>query len=294
MLKRKQLKIITKFTTVEQDIEILEVQKETEEAEKYALRKVSRRECSVDDFKSEVELHRKVMDHPNVIKIIDYFADSRFMYCLLEHPYGIGGPKGPRGNLLEDYVLPIFGEERERTVSKILKQLITVIKDLHQQKIFYLNLSNDSVLMFNNVPKLCDFSLATELNDTEFIYEEELGRIDYESPEIIKYKGFRDSHDIWTIGILAYELMFEETPFESEKRSVMKKNILACDIDFPDCSDDFRDFVSKILVRIPSDRLTLDQMLEHPWITKYNKKKRKKRKKRKKKNTQLEPEIILS
>ena len=76
--------------------------------------------------------------------------------------------------------------------------------------------------------------------------------------------------DNWCIGILAYEFVVGHPPFESESRVATVERIRACELHFPShVSDLAQDFIRKLLVVNPQERMSLHDAMEHPWIKKY-------------------------
>jgi aurora kinase len=76
--------------------------------------------------------------------------------------------------------------------------------------------------------------------------------------------------DIWGLGILCYEFCCGNPPFEADSNDETYKRIRTIDLKFPDhMSPEVRDMVSKILILNPKERLTLDEIENHPWILKY-------------------------
>jgi len=73
--------------------------------------------------------------------------------------------------------------------------------------------------------------------------------------------------DIWSLGILCYEFLVGCPPFEAEDHQATYDRIKRIDLKFPDfVSMEARDLISNILTYKPSQRLTLDQIENHPWI----------------------------
>lgn len=120
--------------------------------------------------------------------------------------------------------------------------------------------------------KLSDFGWSThtpEHNRNTFC-----GTLDYLAPEMVSHQTYGRSVDIWSVGILAYEFMNGSPPFESNTQEQTFERINSLNLTYPEhMSDSAKDFVSSILKINTSERLTLHQMLEHPWIElrKYHK-----------------------
>lgn len=280
ILKRKNLEITNVFET-DTVYDIVKL-RHTETGKRFIGKRNMRKNIFRDEWIAEMELY-KTMDHPNILPFVENFGDARHVWCLSQHTK-------THTDLLADCDFPFFGEDRERAVSRIIGQIVLALKYLHEKReIAYMNLCNESVVVCEtSTPKLYDFSLAEKVKQSEPFYYEDLGRYDYESPEIIKYKPFLFSHDIWCVGVLTFELMFNETPFFDEKASVCRQKILECTINFPeDASEDLQDFIKAILKRSRTERLSLDQMLTHPWIRKFKRKRKKRKGKKKKKKKTL-------
>lgn len=77
--------------------------------------------------------------------------------------------------------------------------------------------------------------------------------------------------DVWSVGVLCYELCTGHAPFESKKsRQETYRNILNVDLKFPKyMSDEVKDFIQNLLIKKPEDRMNLEDALHHPWIKKY-------------------------
>ena len=113
--------------------------------------------------------------------------------------------------------------------------------------------------------KLADFGWAVyapKTKRTTFC-----GTLDYLSPEMAGGKSYDYKSDNWAIGVLAYEFLTGNTPFEKPTKNDTIKCIKKADIKYPDhMSDEAKNFVKKLLRRKPEKRMELKDALEHEFL----------------------------
>lgn len=96
------------------------------------------------------------------------------------------------------------------------------------------------------------------------------GTLDYLPPEMIDRKEYDSNVDNWCIGVLTYEFLCGEPPFVANDRYTTYKRIRSIDLRFPmHVTPPAQDFIRKLLVFEPKDRLPLSEIKNHPWIKKY-------------------------
>lgn len=73
--------------------------------------------------------------------------------------------------------------------------------------------------------------------------------------------------DMWSLGVLIYELKHGKTPFRGETSEDTKKNILnkVCEVD-PSCSADLTSLIHQLLVKDPAKRLNIHDLRQHPFF----------------------------
>lgn len=92
----------------------------------------------------------------------------------------------------------------------------------------------------------------------------------YLAPEIISGRGHDEKVDIWCIGVLLFELITGLPPFTGKDLDTLNFNILHLKISWPkDINQDAKNLITKILKIEPSQRISLEEILKHPFITKY-------------------------
>ncbi|OMJ78588.1 hypothetical protein SteCoe_21568 [Stentor coeruleus] len=211
---------------------------------------------------SEIKIHRSV-HHKGVVNFEYLFEDSENIYILLE--------LCSNGNLNEK--LKRRGKFTELEAQCYLIQLFSVIKYLHTLKIVHRDIKLSNLFLNDSMElKLGDFGLATKI---EFDGERKrtmCGTPNYIAPEILDSRlGHSYEVDIWSFGIVAYAMLIGIPPFQSEDARATYKRIQDNNYSFPDTehiSSEAKDLISSILQTDPSARLTLNQIIDHPFFNK--------------------------
>lgn len=93
------------------------------------------------------------------------------------------------------------------------------------------------------------------------------GTLDYLPPEMVEGQAHDKSVDIWSLGVLCYEFLVGSPPFEAQGHSETYRRIAKVDLKFPAfMSGPAKELISKLLVKDPAHRLSLREVVEHPWI----------------------------
>jgi len=100
-----------------------------------------------------------------------------------------------------------------------------------------------------------------------------VGTHSYQAPEILMNVPYTNSVDMWAFGVSIYVLLSAKKPFpkEGQNRALQRSKILNGEYDFygeawRHISDDAKDLISKAIQIRPSDRITAEEALEHPWM----------------------------
>jgi serine/threonine protein kinase len=97
------------------------------------------------------------------------------------------------------------------------------------------------------------------------------GTLDYVSPEIVLGDEYGEMVDVWSVGVLCYELCTGHAPFESSKsREETYRKIVNVELKFPKyLSDDVKDFITRLLIKNPENRMSLTEAMGHRWVKRY-------------------------
>ena len=105
-------------------------------------------------------------------------------------------------------------------------QILYAIKFLHENKIIHRDIKPENILLFEeNTVKLCDFGWAIQ-TDKKLPPDSFFGTVEYMSPEIINHKSYDKKMDLWTLGILLYELIHSFSPFRPKKKEFSEDEVI--------------------------------------------------------------------
>ena len=214
-------------------------------------------------FRRELEVMYKI-HHPNAVKLFCHFENNHYCYFIMEYI--------SKGNVYNLLTLNKKKQLATKVVASIIKDVISATYFLHNMNppIIHRDIKPENVLLNDGiVAKLTDFGWSNYIEE-EKERKTVCGTPIYLAPEIIKEKGHDEKVDIWCIGVLLFELMTGSIPFQGKDIESLKNNILHLKITWPkEMNKDAKDLISKILKLDPSERITLEEMLEHPFFTKY-------------------------
>ncbi|XP_053325227.1 serine/threonine-protein kinase PLK3 [Spea bombifrons] len=208
---------------------------------------------------NEIELHRD-LSHKHVVKFSHYFEDAENIYIFLEicSRKSLAHIWKARHTLLEP------------EVRYYLKQIISGLKYLHLKGILHRDLKLGNFFINENMElKVGDFGLAARLEPLEQRKKTICGTPNYLAPEVLYRQGHGPESDVWSLGCVMYTLLCGTPPFETSDLKETYRCIKQVKFTLPAClSSAARHLIVGILKRSPSERLTLDQILEHEFFTK--------------------------
>lgn len=169
------------------------------------------------DFSNEEELRRRFqrealsttsLAHPNIVNIFDVGEDGAIHYLVMEYV---------PGETLKEYIIEHSPVSPERAV-EIMKQLTSALAHAHHNQIVHRDIKPQNILIDaeGNV-KISDFGIAMALSATSYTQTNSvLGTVHYLSPEQARGGTANKKSDIYSLGIVMYELITGKLPFSGE------------------------------------------------------------------------------
>ena len=154
----------------------------------------------------------------------------------------------------------------------IFKQIILGIQHIHNNRIVHRDIKLDNILIdLDNKIKICDFGVSERVNNNEKMFEQ-CGIPTYIAPEILKGKGYEGYKvDIWSAGVVLYAMLSGTVPFKGNNIHELHQLILKGDyIPLNDISQDAAHLIKSILEIEPKKRISIHQILSHPWLIDVN------------------------
>lgn len=190
---------------------------------KYAIKQINLSKISSIDHENilkELEIHSRV-NNSFLVRLVDFWKEGSIVYLVLE--------LCSKGNL---YHYMNHNRLSEIEIKKFFMHTAFGIKYLHSQGVIMRDLKPENIVLDENMnAKLCDLGWASFMKDTAYC-SIKAGTYAYMSPESLQGVLQNEKSDVWSLGILLYELYYNKEPFSGRSCLDMLKTIKTNEIDF--------------------------------------------------------------
>ena len=211
----------------------------------------------VDQMNREIEI-MYILNHPHCLRLKNHFEDDTNFYLVM--------PLAAKGQLYR--VLRKFRKFDERTAAQILRETISALQYLHQfnPPIIHRDIKPENLLLNEGGRVLlADFGWSNFSDGG--VRKTFCGTPEYIAPEMLLKKGHDTRVDIWSVGVLMFELLAGYSPFVAKNNQDLYQNIRRLKIQWPkDMQPLAKNLIGKILKLNPLDRPSLQEILDHQWF----------------------------
>jgi len=210
----------------------------------------------------EVQL-LKELDHPNIMKLYEFFEDSGYFYLVGELYTG--------GELFDE----IISRKRfsEVDAARLLRQVLSGITYMHKNKIVHRDLKPENLLLESKNKeaqiKIIDFGLSTHFEGSKKM-KDKIGTAYYIAPEVL-HGTYDEKCDVWSVGVILYILLSGCPPFYGSNEYEILKRVETGKYSFNlpqwrKVSESAKDLIRRMLTYVPSMRISAREALEHEWM----------------------------
>ncbi len=225
---------------------------------------------TINIIEDEIKIIHIIMKnpHPNIVDCYDVIRANKEIYIVME--------LCDSGDLRSILRRPI----REKYVQFFFSQLSSGLQHLETHGIVHRDIKPRNILLTNSrrILKIADFGFAKTSEDT-IMFETICGSPLYMAPEIMKRNSYNNQTDLWSIGMMLFEMLFGFHPFQDCKSiPELNKALNTRKIQIPPpntknitVSDECLDLLHKLLQVDVKFRITWKQFFNHEWLTVYQK-----------------------
>ena len=243
--------------------------KNMKDNKEYAIKYISKekmKSVGVDGsvIQREIDIHIRIT-HPRIIKLYSFLEDKYNYYLALEY--------APKGNLYQ-YIQKKKGMP-EAEAFKYFIQVASAIYFLHKNGYIHRDIKPENILIDNNFDiKLCDFGWCVSIEKGERTTF--CGTYEYMAPEMVNDEFYDMGIDIWSLGVLLYEMIHGYSPFRAHNNFVqdaksaqveiflnIKNNKYTID---KEMSEECIDLITKLLTTDTKKRIKIGDIFTHPWV----------------------------
>ena len=212
---------------------------------------------------NEIEIQSRII-HPNIIRLYNTYENKKEIYLIMEYIKG--------GNLYS--LIKRKNGLNEKDSFKYFYQILKAVYFLHKNNIIHRDIKPENILIdeLGNC-KLCDFGWAVLTNENQ-LRSTFCGTVEYMAPEIINNEKYDKSIDIWSLGVLLFELIHGYSPFSINHN--INKHFSMNDLIDNIKNENFeirrnvsfqcKDIIEKMLEKDSKKRISVEDIFKHDFV----------------------------
>uniref|UniRef100_A0A8C8BU15 Dual specificity protein kinase TTK n=2 Tax=Strigidae TaxID=30459 RepID=A0A8C8BU15_9STRI len=247
-----------------------------EKKQLYAVKYVNLEEAdqhTVESYKNEIAHLSKLQQHSDkIIRLYGYEITDHHIYMVMEC-----------GNIdLNSWL------KKKKNIDPLerksyWKNMLEAVHTIHEYGIIHSDLKPANFLIVDGMLKLIDFGIANQMQPdvTSIIKDSQVGTMNYMPPEAIKDMSsygengksrskISPKSDVWSLGCILYCMTYGRTPFQHITNPINKLHAIvdpSYEIEFPDIAEkDLQDVLKHCLIRNPKQRISVSELLVHPYV----------------------------
>ena len=220
---------------------------------------VCQRPMDKERLQRELDVMAFVRDD-HIVNLLDFFEDASTFFIVMDLC---------KGGSLYDYIFSKSKHIPEHIMASIFREIVTAIQICHNHNVAHRDLKLQNVLItdFPHI-KVSDFGLCGYARD-DLKLKTCCGSPCYMAPEVLENKEYNGKlADLWSLGVILYELITGQHPWNTSNAMVMITQIRKCQYTIPaGVPDSCADLIQKLLKPRPCERLQCEAILKHSWLS---------------------------
>jgi len=217
---------------------------------------------SLSPIYNEIYFQSRII-HQNIVRLLYVKETDDNFDLIMEY--------ANKGNLYNYLIKKTHLDEKESF--NFFSQIANAVYFLHKHDLIHRDIKPENILLFeNNLCKLCDFGWCTKLNGG--LRNTFCGTPEYISPEIIDKMGYGKEVDVWSLGILLYEMIHGISPFRPKDNALNLRKVLESikthNLKFKsDVSEECKDLICHLLDEHVERRYKIEDIFNSKFFKKY-------------------------